>query len=74
MRIVVVLPEPFGPEEAEDRSARHGQVEGVDGDLAAAEPLGQARVTIAESPEGGAAPTGAPASACTTVTWCPPPW
>ena len=40
MRIVVVLPEPFGPEEAVHRTIGHLEVDAIDGDLAP-EPLGQ---------------------------------
>ena len=56
MRIVVVLPEPFGPEEAVDGAVRHEQVDVVDGHLAAAEPLGQPPVAGQEVTGLGAAP------------------
>ena len=41
------LARPVRPEEAVDGAVRHREVDAVDGDLAAAEPLGQARVASA---------------------------
>ena len=38
--MVVVFPEPFGSQEAEDRAFRHGQIDAVDSQLLA-EPFGQ---------------------------------
>ena len=48
MRIVVVLPAPFGPEDAVDRAARHREVDAVDG-ARVAEGLDEARGLDRES-------------------------
>ena len=41
MRMVVVLPEPFGPRKPKTLPRRDGQVEAVDGELSAAVALGE---------------------------------